>query len=134
MNRFRFLAIVATLLIAMAGAAQQSARDPGHAVQERAGHASMSNADDHLRMLSEKLDLTSEQQQKLRPIIQHMLDQRQQLMNDQTLSPEQRQEKQRALHEKADSEARKLLNEEQRKKLDELEAQHNSQSPAQAHP
>ena len=134
MNRFRFSGIVATLLIAMTAAAQQSARDPGAAVQTPNAHASMSNADDHLRILSEKLDLTSEQQRKLRPIIQNMLDQRQQLMNDQTLSPGQRQEKQRALHQKADSEARKLLNEEQRKKLDELEAQHNSQSPAQAHP
>ena len=132
MNRMPLLALAAALLIAMPAAAQQNDEAPGTAANSHvAQHPEMSNADAHLRILSEKLDLSADQQRKLRPIIQNMLDERQHLMNDQTLSAEQREDKQRALHQKADREARKFLSQDQKKKLDELEAQHNGESPAQ---
>lgn len=132
MNRIPLLALASALLIAMPAAAQQAAETSGTAANSHvAQHPEMSNADAHLRMLSEKLDLTVEQQRKLRPILQNMLDERQHLMQDQALSAEQREDKQRALHEKADREARKFLSQRQKKKLDELEAQHNGESPVQ---
>jgi type IV pilus biogenesis protein CpaD/CtpE len=131
-NRIPLLALAAALLIAMPAAAQQGAETSGTAANNHVTqHPEMSNADAHLRILSEKLDLSADQQRKLRPIIQNMLDERQHLMQDQALSAEQREDKQRALHEKADREARKFLSQEQKKKLDDLEAQHNGESPAQ---
>ena len=83
----------------------------------------MSNPEEHLRMLSEKLNLTAEQQEKAR----------QRLMRDETLSNKQRGEKERALHEKATRELRQFLNEEQKKQLDELEAQYRAESTAHTH-
>jgi Spy/CpxP family protein refolding chaperone len=126
MNRTPLLAFAASLLIAMPAAAQQTAETPSPTSSSNAAQQpQMSNADAHLRILSEKLDLSVSQQSKLRPILQNMLDERQRLMHDQTLSAEQRSEKERVLHEKADREARKFLSQEQKKKLDELEAEHN---------
>lgn len=132
MNRIRLLAIAMLLCIGLASAAQQNSGNA--APHQPAQGTAASNTEEHLKMLSENLSLTADQQQKLRPIIQDMLDERQRLMHDESLSVEQREAKQRALHEKADREARKFLNVEQQKKLDELEAQHHANSAAHAQP
>lgn len=42
-------------------------------------------------------------------------------MQDSSLSDEAREEKQKGLHDKADKQVRRFLNEEQKKKLDQLE-------------
>ena len=42
-------------------------------------------------------------------------------MQDSSLSNEERQQKQKDLHDKADKRVRKFLNEEQKRKLDQLE-------------
>lgn len=127
MNRTRFLAVATILLATLTALAQQSAEAPGSAGKD-SQHVGMLNAEDHLRMMSEKLGLTADQQEKLRPILQNMLDERQKVMRDQNLSSEQREVKQRAIHEKAGREARKFLNDDQKKKLDELEAEHHAES------
>lgn len=133
MKRFRLLAVAAIFLVGLTAAAQQSGGGPQSDAKEQGAQRSVvSSAEEHLRMLSASLNLTADQQKKLRPIIQNMLDQRQRLMHDQSLSAEQREEKQRAVHEMADQEARKLLNEQQKKKLDELEAQQHAESAAHA--
>jgi Spy/CpxP family protein refolding chaperone len=131
MKKIRLLAVTPIFLVVLTATAQQSSRAPRSVAQdEPPQRTTASNAEEHLRMLSESLNLTAEQQEKLRPIIQNMLEERQRLMRDQSLSAEQREQKQRALHEKADHEARKFLNDEQKKKLDALEAQQHAQSAA----
>jgi hypothetical protein len=120
-------------LVVLGAAAQQTAADAGSIDDgKRAAHTNMSNAEEHLRMLSEKLNLSAEQQEKARPLIQNMLGERQALLRDQSLSSDQRSQRQRALHERADRELRHFLNEDQKKKLDELEAQHRAESPSHA--
>jgi predicted ATP-dependent endonuclease of OLD family len=120
-------------LVVLGAAAQQTAADAGSIDDsKRAAHTNMSIAEEHLRMLSEKLNLSAEQQEKARPLIQNMLEERQSLLRDQSLSSQQRSQKQRALHERADRELRHFLNEDQKKKLDELEAQHRAESPSHA--
>jgi len=134
LNRIRLLSVSTILLVVLGAAAQQTAGVPAHVDQDKsAGPGNMSNPEEHLRLLSEKLNLTVEQQQKVRPIIQNMLDARQRLMGDETLSNKQREEKERALHEKATRELRQFLNEEQKKQLDELEAQRRAESTAHTH-
>jgi Spy/CpxP family protein refolding chaperone len=81
MNRTLLLAVATILFIGLTAAAEQSS---GSAAQEQpAQRTSVPNAEEHLRILSESLNLSAAQQQKLRPIIQNMLDQRQRLMHDQ---------------------------------------------------
>lgn len=126
MNRIRLLGITTIFLVALTAIAQPTARLVATTASDRpASQASIPNADEHLKMLSERLDLTRDQQNELRPIIQKMLDERHRLMDDQSLSSEQRQEKLQASHHTAIREARRFLNEGQKKKLDELQTQHH---------
>ncbi len=120
MNRFRLLALATALALAMTTFAQQ----PATSSQQDQGATAASPVDRHLHALSEQLNLTAEQQEKIRPILQGMIDGQHKLMQDTSLSDDQRHEQMKALHEKADKEARQYLNDDQKKKLDELEAQH----------
>jgi Spy/CpxP family protein refolding chaperone len=122
MNRFRSLALATLLLAAFAACAQQnsapSAEKPPQA-------SSTSPVDQHLSMLTQRLDLTADQQAKLRPIVQQMMDRRQKLLDDKTLTDEERHQKMKTLHQQALRHARTYLTDEQNKKLDALEQEHH---------
>jgi hypothetical protein len=127
MNRFRLFAIGAMLLVALTVSAQQT--DNAAAAQQEHGQTAQSStteADQHMKMLSERLNLTADQQTKIKPILEHMLAERQKIMQDTSLSNDAREQKEKALHEKASKQARKYLSDDQRKKLDELEQQPHS--------
>ena len=123
MNRFRSLGIVSVLLLSFAAYGQNSVATGSSPQQDQQGSASM--VDQHLQMLTAKLDLSADQQAKIRPILQRMLDGRQKLMDDRNLSDQQRHQQLKALHEQADREARQFLNDDQKKKLDELESENH---------
>jgi len=123
MNRFRLLAITSVLTVAAAVFAQQPSTATSG--QHEHGATATSKVEAHLQALSEKLDLTSDQQEKIRPILQRLFDGQQKLMQDTSLSDEQRHEQMKALHEKADKDARQFLNDDQKKKLGELESEHH---------
>ena len=117
MNRLRLLAVGTVLMFAMSTVAQQNATSPdAHA-------AAVAPVEQHLKMLSEQLALTAEQQDKARPILQAMHDGSQKLEDDQSLTPDQRQAEMHALFMKSDKEVRVFLTDDQKKKLDDLEAQ-----------
>jgi hypothetical protein len=116
MNRLRLLAVGTVLMFAMNSVAQQNATSP----DVRA--AAVAPVDQHLKMLSEKLALTAEQQDKARPILQAMHDGSQKLADDASLTPDQRQAGMHELFLKSDKEVREFLTDDQKKKLDDLEA------------
>lgn len=117
MNRLRLLAAGTVLMFALSTVAQQAATSPDvHAV-------AVAPVEQHLKVLSEKLALTAEQQDKARPILQEMHDGSQKLANDQGLTPDQRQASMSELFMKADKEMRVFLTDDQKKKLDEMEEQ-----------
>ena len=121
MNRFRSLMVAIVLLASFAAYAQNSGATGPTATQNQ--QSSASRVDQHLQMLTAKLDLTADQQARLRPILQQMLDGRHKLMEDKSLSPEQRHQKMKIMHDEADRQARQILTEDQKKKLDALEAE-----------
>ena len=127
MNHFRSLAIGTTLMVSLTFLTQQTVAAQTHGNeqgQSQSGAPSaMPTVDQHLKALSEKLDLTPEQQAKFRPILQRMQDQSQNVMRDTTLSDQARHDKMKSIHDKAEKQARPLLNDEQKKKLNELEQQ-----------
>jgi len=123
MSRFRMITVATVMLFAMAALAQQAAQSgaPAH---------KMPSVDEHLKVLSEKLNLTAQQEDQIRPVLQEMQDSMQKAMDDQSLSREERMQQMKAAHEKADKQARGFLTDEQKKTLDDLEqhehaAQHN---------
>jgi Spy/CpxP family protein refolding chaperone len=120
MNRNRLLAVGAVLMFALSTMAQQPATSPdAHA-------AAVAPVEQHLKMLSEKLGLTADQQDKARPILQEMHDGSQKLADDPSLTPDQRQTAMRELFMKSDKQVRTFLTEDQKKKLDDMEAQMHS--------
>jgi hypothetical protein len=115
MNRLRSLAVASVLLLALSAAAQQTVTgSETHA-------AAVAPVEHHLKVLSEQLALTADQQEKARPILRQMHDSSQKLEEDQGLTPEQRQAALHPLFMKADHQLRAFLNENQKKKLDEME-------------
>lgn len=117
MNRIRLLAVGTVLMLALGAVAQQTTTSPdAHAV-------AVAPVDQHLKMLSEKLSLTADQQEKARPILQEMHDGSQKLQDDQSLTPDQRHEGMVPVFMKADKALREFLSEDQKKTLDEMEAQ-----------
>jgi Spy/CpxP family protein refolding chaperone len=121
MNRVRLLVITALLTLTLTLAAQQaSTSGDGQAT------SAMPSAEKHVKVLAEKLDLTSDQQDKATPIIQEMQDSMQKYMQDESMSPDERRDYAKASRYKADRKLRQILTDEQKKKLDQMEDEMHS--------
>ncbi|HEX4783238.1 MAG TPA: hypothetical protein VH350_02785 [Candidatus Sulfotelmatobacter sp.] len=125
MNHFRSLAIGMTLTVSLTLAATHAAGARIHGAEQgqsqNGAPDTMPSVDQHLKMLTERLDLTAQQQVKIRPILQRMLEGWQNVMRDTTLSEQVRHDKMKSVRDKADKQTRPILNTDQKNKLDELE-------------
>jgi Spy/CpxP family protein refolding chaperone len=122
-HSFRLITTGTLILATLAAPTQQSAAG---ACDEQTQHASQSGAtkvEQHLKLLTEKLDLTRDQQAKVKPILQELNDAAEKVMKDESTTPDERMEKMRPLHERADKQIRKILSDEQQKKLDQFESE-----------
>ncbi|MGA8431529.1 MAG: hypothetical protein WB729_17020 [Candidatus Sulfotelmatobacter sp.] len=119
MNRVRSLAIAlaTTFMLALPLVAQQAT--PTTNTHDAAG--GMPSVEQHVKVLAEKLDLTSDQQAKATPILQEMQDATEKSMQDESMSPAERRDHVKASRYKADKKLRAFLTDEQKKKLDQLE-------------
>jgi Spy/CpxP family protein refolding chaperone len=124
MNRFRLAVVGAMLMLATAVVAQEAPQNNSSADQSPA-QGSMNNGvpsvEHHLNFLSEKLSLSADQQTKAKPILQEMHDASARIAQSTKLSDEERTSKLRACHLRADTKLRKILNDDQKQKLDQLE-------------
>ena len=132
MNRIRLLAIFTMTMLALSSVAQQAATQtdrpaPDRSAKDEHAQGSATAVEGHLKILSEKLDLTSDQQDKAKPILQEMQDSTHKLMHDESMSPDERMDNVKACRYKADRELRKILNDDQRKKLDQVEQEQHSE-------
>ena len=125
MNHFRLLVIGTMLMVALASVAEQAATARGYGEEQdhsqNSGPVALPTIEQHLKMLSEKLDLTAGQQAKIRPILQRMQEEWQSVMRDTSLSEQARHDKMKSIRDMANKQARPILDKEQKKKLDELE-------------
>jgi len=96
--------------------AQEKAAPPEHAM-------SMPDVDQHLKVLSEKLALTAEQQEKARPILKEMQNGMQKVADDKSLTSDQMHAQMHSTMMKADKQLREYLTDEQKTKLDVMEAE-----------
>lgn len=127
MNRIRLLAAGIVLMFALSALAQQTAPSSDN---HTAAAAALAPVDQHLKMISEKLALTPDQEAKARPIIQQMHDDSQKLENDTSLTTEERQAAMHPIFMKADQQMREFLTDDQKKKLDAMEAQMHHSRPS----
>lgn len=117
MNRIRLLAIGSMLMLAPAMLAQQTAQ-PGGSAKGAAQGLDLPKVEEQLKVLTQKLELTVDQQPKVKTILQELHDATQKLMQDETTSHEQLLDHVRPLRLKADKQLREILSDEQKKKLD----------------
>ena len=121
----------------------QSGQDH-HGRGEGMGRGRGMTADEQLDQMSKALNLTDDQKAKLKPILEDTHKQMQQLMQDQSLSREDRRNKMQQIHESAMSQAKGILTDEQFKKLQEMHKSggeghgeghgHGHQNPDQSNP
>jgi hypothetical protein len=106
---------------------QRTATGPGRDVQDehdqRSSQSGVPQVEQQLKVLTEKLDLTGDQQARIKPIIQEMNDATHKVMQDESISREKRLDNARPWLERADKEIREILNDDQKKQLDQLEHQ-----------
>jgi Spy/CpxP family protein refolding chaperone len=123
MNRFHHVAFGIILIFALNVAAQQTAATPGSAGNGEQGQPSMQDnvpsADDQLKFLTSTLDLTDDQQTRIKPILQRLHDATVKISQDQSLSRDERLSGVRPLRYKAHDQISEILNDQQRKKLEQ---------------
>lgn len=117
MNRIRFLAIGSVLLIAPAMPAQQTTQTGGPA-KGAAQSISLPDVGDQLKVLTQKLDLSVDQQPKVKTILQELHDASVRLTQDESMSQDELLSKVRPLRMNADKKIREILTNDQKKKLD----------------
>ena len=117
MNRIRLLAIGSMLLIAPAMLAQQTAQTGGPA-KGAAQVVGLPDVGDQLKVLTQKLDLSVDQQPKVKTILQELHDASLRLMQDENISQDELLSKVRPLRMNADKNIREILTNNQKKKLD----------------
>jgi Spy/CpxP family protein refolding chaperone len=123
MNRFHSLAFWAILTFALNVPVQQTTAAPASAGKGGQGQPAMQDdvptADDQLKILTIKLDLTDDQQAKIKPILQDLHDATVKISQDQSLSRDDRLARVRPIRFKAHDQIREILNDEQKKKLEQ---------------
>jgi hypothetical protein len=124
MNRFLALAAWTSLIIALNVPAQQTAAAQGSSDKSEQTRPSMQDdlptAADQLKVLTIKLDLTSEQQTKVKSILEYLHDASVKISQDQSLSREDRLAKVRPLRYQAHDQISAILDDDQKKKLEEF--------------
>ena len=89
------------------------------------------NADDHLHVLTDQLNLTRAQQDKIRPILERYIKQRHAILLSKSLSQDAKSNKLMSAEDSANARIRVFLNAEQKKKFDNLMG--TSEPPHHAH-
>src|SRR5690349_13190881 len=117
MNRIRLLAIGGVLLIAPAMPAQQTAQTGGPAKGD-ARTVVLPDVGDQLKVLTQKLALSVDQQSKVKTILQELHDASLKLMQNENISQDELLSKVRPLRMNADKKIREILSDDQKKKLD----------------
>jgi Spy/CpxP family protein refolding chaperone len=117
MNRIYLLTIACMLLIAPAMLTAQTTQTDGPAKGAPQGVV-LPDAGDQLKVLTQKLDLSVDQQSKVKTILQELRDASLKLMQDENASHEELLSKVRPLRMNADKKVREILSDDQKKNLD----------------
>lgn len=125
MKQLRTLALLAVCVFAISALAQQTPPADSHEGHGQGqGHGQgmghqMPSVDEMVQTMSERLSLTEDQKPKVREIAEGIHKKMDGVMNDQSMSQQDRMAKMRAAHDEAMSQVRPILTDDQKKKLDE---------------
>jgi len=106
-----------TAVFAQSGTGGQGPGGWGQGQHERRG---MPSPDQQLERMSQQLNLTAEQKDKIKPILEEHAKQMQSLRNDSSMSREDRRAKFQEMRQNMANEIRPILNSDQQKKWEEM--------------
>ena len=123
MSNSRWSILTILVLLAAGLTFAQTSQEPQTSTPDK--HAGMrhhngESADQHLQMLSEKLNLTDDQKAKLKPILQDQMQQMKAVRDDSSLSQEQRRAKMKSIHESFHDQINAVLTPEQQAKFKQM--------------
>jgi len=119
MKQVRLLALLATCLFALAAFAQQNPPAKENAENKHGGHE-MGNVDEHVKELSNKLNLTADQQTKVKAILEQNHQQMETVMKDESMSKEDKHAKMKSMHDSIHTQIRDVLTDDQKPKFDAM--------------
>ncbi|HWY55658.1 MAG TPA: hypothetical protein VNZ03_14420 [Terriglobales bacterium] len=118
-SRWSILTIL-MLLAAGLTLAQPSQESQAPTPDKRTGMQRGESVDQHLQMLSEKLNLTDDQKEKLKPILQDQMQQMKAVREGGSLSEEQKRAKMKSIHESLHDQINAVLTPEQQSKFKQM--------------
>ena len=118
MKLFRLTTLLMACLFAMAAGAQQN--PPAQESGEHKHGGQMRSSDDMVQDLTTKLNLTADQQTKIKSILDEQHQQMRATMNDQSLSKEDKHAKMKSMHDAIHAKVREVLTDDQKPKFDAM--------------
>lgn len=118
MKLMRLLALLAACLFATAAFAQQT--PPAQENGEHKHGGQMRSSEEMVQDLTTKLNLTADQQTKIKSILDEQHQQMRATMNDQSLSKEDKHAKMMSMHDAIKAKVRDVLTDEQKPKFDAM--------------
>ena len=107
----------------------QAGQQPDQGMGRHMGHRHMPTVDDQLKQLSKKLNLSDDQQAKLKPILEDQRKQMDGIRNDSSLSREDRFSKMQEVRQSSDTQIKSVLNDDQQKNFDKMREEQASRRP-----
>jgi periplasmic protein CpxP/Spy len=122
MKLMRLLTLIAACLFSMAALSQQNPPAQENGEHKHSGQmgSRMGSTDDMMKDLTAKLNLTADQQTKIKSIMDENHQQMRATMNDQSLSKEDKHAKMMSMHNSVHEKVREVLTDEQKPKFDAM--------------
>lgn len=121
MKTIKKFLLLAVCLLAVGALAQQNPPAQGGGDDQGRPRRGMPSVDDQVKTLTEKLSLTDDQQGKVKTILEDTRSQMVKVMQDDSMSREDKMAKGRSLREAANGKIRDLLTDDQKKKFDDMQ-------------
>ncbi len=98
------------------------------------GHRQMPSVDEQLKHLTKRLDLSDDQQAKVKAVLEDQHTKMEALHNDSSIAREDKFGKMREIHENSSAQIKAVLNEDQQKKFDKMQQEQHEHMGHQAPP
>ena len=118
MKQVRLLTVLAACLFAVAAFAQQN--PPAKGDDHKHMDHDMGSVDDHVKDISAKLNLTADQEAKVKAILVENHQKMESTMNDTSLSKDDKHAKMQSIHDSVHTQVREILTDEQKPKFDAM--------------
>ncbi len=113
---------------------QQAPPPQGASGERMGGHHQMPTVDEQLKHMTKKLDLSDDQQGKVRAILEDQHTKMEAVHNDTSIPREDKRGKMGEIHQNSETQIKAILNEDQQKKFDKMQQEQHDRMGHQGPP